>query len=65
MRSRTKERKEKWVQTIRKDAKTAMEKKDKETRDKKQEVRIKEGFTQTWSRSEKMTEAILERSTKR
>ena len=64
MRSRTKERKEKWVQTIRKDAKTAMEKKDKETRDKKK-VRIKEGFTQTWSRSEKMTEAIFERSTKR
>ena len=47
MRSRPKEREKTRVQTIRKDAKTAMEKKDKETRDKKQEVRIKEGFTQT------------------
>ena len=40
-------------------------KKQKGQRQKKQEVRIEEGFTQEWSRREKMTEAIFERGTER
>ena len=64
MRSRTKEREKKWVQTIRKDAKTAMEKKDKETRDKKNKrLESKKGPHKHEAEVKKMTEAIFERCT--